>query len=110
MSRNEENGNITTPATSELCSNSLPRRQRGNGKGECSARDTSRIPPAKAGNTAIPFQPETNPRDARPPFRLRSGRAQSASKNKPLLICVNQCRTEFWRAPAGAVDEGSKAR
>jgi len=58
MSRKEGNGNITTPATSELCSNSLPSRLPGNGKGECSARDMSRIPPAKAGNMAIPFQSE----------------------------------------------------
>jgi len=58
MSRKEENGNVAKPATSELCSNSLPSRQPGNGKGECWARDMSKIPAAKAGNTAIPFQSE----------------------------------------------------
>jgi hypothetical protein len=60
MSRKEENGNIVTPATSELCSNSLPRRQPGNGKGECSPRDMNRISEAKGGNMAIPFQAEVS--------------------------------------------------
>jgi len=56
MSRKEESGNVETPATSELCSNSPPRRLPGNGKEECWPRDMSRIPAAKTGNTAIPFQ------------------------------------------------------
>jgi hypothetical protein len=45
-------------ATSELYSSSLPRRLPGNGKGECWPRDVRKIPAAKAGNMAIPFQPE----------------------------------------------------
>lgn len=60
MSRKKENGNVAIPATSELCSNSLARSLRGNGKGECWPRVTSRTPAAKAGNTAIPFQSEIN--------------------------------------------------
>ena len=58
MSRKKENVNMAIPATSELCSNSLPSRLRGNGKGECWPRAMSRTPAAKAGNTAIPFQSE----------------------------------------------------
>ncbi len=58
MSRKEENGNMETRATSELCSNSLPRRLPGNGKVECWPRDMRKIPAAKAGNMAIPFQSE----------------------------------------------------
>ena len=58
MSLKEGNVNETVPATSELYSNLHPRRQPGNGKLECSAGDTRRIPAAKAGNTAIPFQSE----------------------------------------------------
>ena len=58
MSRKEENGSMEALATSELCSNSLPSRLPGNGKGECWPRDVRTIPAAKAGNTAIPFQSE----------------------------------------------------
>ena len=58
MSRKKENGKMAIPATSGLCSNSLPRRLPGSGKGECWPRGMSRIPAAKAGNTAIPFQSE----------------------------------------------------
>jgi len=63
MSRKEENGNMETRATSELCSNSLPRRLAGNGKVECWARDMRKIAAAplggrQAGNMAIPFQSE----------------------------------------------------
>ncbi len=56
MSRKKENGNMATLATSELCSNSLPRRLPGNGKGECWPGGMRKIPAAKAGNMAIPFQ------------------------------------------------------
>ena len=66
MSRKEESGNMETLATSELCSNSLPRRLPGNGKGECWPRDMRKILPAKAGNMAIPFQSE---------FKIRRSRA-----------------------------------
>ena len=58
MSRKEENGNMETLVTSELCSNSLPRRLPGNGKGECWPGDMRKIPRAKTGNMAIPFQSE----------------------------------------------------
>jgi len=58
MSRKEENRNMETLTTSELCSNSLPSRLPGNGKVECWPRDMRKIPAAKAGNMAIPFQPE----------------------------------------------------
>ena len=54
----EEDGNMERPATSELYSSSLPRRLPGNGQGECWPRDVMKIPAAKAGNMAIPFQPE----------------------------------------------------
>ena len=54
----EESGNMETLATSELYSSSLPRRLPVNGKGECWPRDVRKIPAAKAGNMAIPFQPE----------------------------------------------------
>ena len=60
MSRKEENGNVATLVTSELCSNSLPRRLPGNGKGECWPRDMRKIPAAKAGNMAIPFQSDVS--------------------------------------------------
>ena len=60
MSRKEERGNMETRATSALCSNSLPRRLPGNGKGECWPRDMRKIPAAKAGNMAIPFQSEVS--------------------------------------------------
>jgi len=60
MSRKEESGNVETPATSELCSNSPPRRLPGNGKEECWPRDMSRIPAAKTGNMVIPFQSEVS--------------------------------------------------
>ena len=58
MSRKEENGNVETLAISELCSNSLARRLPGNGKGGCWPGDVRKIPSAKAGNMAIPFQSE----------------------------------------------------
>jgi len=58
MSRKEGNGNMETRATSELCSNSLPRRLPGDGKVECWPRDMRKILAAKAGNMAIPFQSE----------------------------------------------------
>jgi hypothetical protein len=58
MRRNEEDGNVETLATSELCSNSLARGLPGNGKGECLPRAMRKIRPAKGGNTAIPFQCE----------------------------------------------------
>jgi len=58
MSRKEENGNMETRATSELCSNSLPRRLGGDGRVECWPRDMRKILSAKAGNMAIPFQSE----------------------------------------------------
>jgi hypothetical protein len=58
MIRKEEDGNMESLATSELYSSSLPRRLHGNGKGECWPRDVRKIPAAKAGNMAIPFQPE----------------------------------------------------
>ena len=54
----EEDGNMESLATSELYSSSLPRRPPGNGQGECWPRDVRKIPAAKAGNMAIPFQPE----------------------------------------------------
>ncbi len=66
MSRKEENRNMETRATSELCSNSLQRRLPGNGKGECWPGDMRKIPAAKAGNMAIPFQSE---------FKIRWSRA-----------------------------------
>jgi len=56
MSRKEENSNMETRTTSELCSNSLPNRLPANGKVECWPADMRKIPPAKAGNMAIPFQ------------------------------------------------------
>ncbi len=56
MSRKEENGNMETLATSELYSNSLPSWLPGDGKVECWPRDMRKIPVAKAGNMAIPFQ------------------------------------------------------
>ena len=58
MSRKEENGNMETLAISELCRNSLARRLPGNGKGECLPGDVRKIPSAKGGNMAIPFQSE----------------------------------------------------
>ena len=58
MSRKEENSNMETRTTSELCSNSLPNRLPANGKVECWPADMRKIPPAKAGNMAIPFQSE----------------------------------------------------
>jgi len=60
MSRKEENGNMETLATSKLCSNSLPRRLPGNGQGECLPRGMKKIPSARAGNMAIPFQSEVS--------------------------------------------------
>ncbi len=66
MSRKEENRNMETLTTSELCSNSLPRRLPGNGKVECWPRDMRKIPAAKAGNMAIPFQSEFKIRRSRP--------------------------------------------
>jgi hypothetical protein len=60
MSRKEENGNMEILATSELCSNSLARRLPGNGKGECWPRDMRKIPAAKGGNMAIPFQSDVS--------------------------------------------------
>jgi len=60
MSRKEERGNVETLTTSELCSNSRPRRLPGNGKGECWPRDMRKIPAAKAGNMAIPFQSDVS--------------------------------------------------
>jgi hypothetical protein len=60
MSRKEENGSVEALATSGLCSNSHPSRLPGNGKGECWHRDMSKIPAAKAGNTAIPFQSDVS--------------------------------------------------
>ena len=58
MSRKEENRNMETLTTSELCSNSLLRRLPSNGQVECWHRDMRKIPAAKAGNMAIPFQSE----------------------------------------------------
>lgn len=71
MSRQEENGNMATLATSELCSNSRPRRLPGNGKEECWPRDMRKIPAAKAGNMAIPFQAEVSSQlvAAKPPWK-----------------------------------------
>jgi len=60
MSRKEESGSMEALATSELCSNSRPRRRPGNGKGECWPRDMSKIPAAKPGNMAILFQSEVS--------------------------------------------------
>jgi hypothetical protein len=60
MSRKEGNRNVETRATSESCSNSLPRPLPGNGKRECWPRDVSKIPAAKAGNMVIPFQFEVS--------------------------------------------------
>ena len=60
MSRQEENGNMEILATSELCSNSLPRWLPGSGKEECGAKDMRQIPAAKAGNMAISFQFEVS--------------------------------------------------
>ena len=56
MSRKEENRNMETLTTSELCSNSLPSCLPGNGKVECWPRAMRKIAAAKAGNMAIPFQ------------------------------------------------------
>jgi len=66
MSRKEENRNMETLTTSELCSNSLPSWLPGDGKVECWPRDVRKIPAAKAGNMAIPFQSE---------FKIRRSRA-----------------------------------
>jgi len=66
MSRKEENRNVETLTTSELCSNSLPSCLPGNGKVECWPGDMRKIPAAKAGNMAIPFQSE---------FKIRRSRA-----------------------------------
>jgi hypothetical protein len=60
MSWQEENGNMETLATSELCSSSLPRRLPDSGKAECGPKDMRQIPAAKAGNMAIPFQSEVS--------------------------------------------------
>ncbi len=66
MSRKEENRNMETLATSELCSNSLPSWLPGNGKVECWPMDMRKIAAAKAGNMGIPFQCE---------FKIRRSRA-----------------------------------
>jgi hypothetical protein len=72
MSRQEANRNMETLTISELCSNSHPRRLASNGKVECWDRDIRKIPAAKAGNMAIPFQSE---------FKIRLGRTRIKSKN-----------------------------
>jgi len=82
LSRTEESGNVETLATSELCSNSLPRRPPGNGKEECWPGDMRKIPAAKTGNMAIPFQSEV--RNSRAPYGRLDRMNRTAKLDKSL--------------------------
>ena len=82
MSRKEENGNVATLVTSELCSNSLPSWLPGDGKVECWPRDMRKIPAAKAGNMAIPFQSEFN-------IRCQKTKWGSCSDKKNINLNIN---------------------
>ena len=83
MSRKKENSNMETRTTSELYSNSLPKRLPANGKVECWPADMAKIPPEKAGNLAIPFQSE---------FKIRPTPARCDASRRVFFFC---CLSSF---------------